>query len=56
LEKARPDCTFVYLTHDLPFAADRIGATKICINEFLDGAFSWYSKTLISMKFLKTSS
>lgn len=43
LEKARPDCIFVYLTHDLSFAADRIGATKVCISEFTDGAFSWYS-------------
>lgn len=43
LEKARPDCTFVYLTHDLVFAADRAGAIKVCITEYADGAFSWFS-------------
>ena len=42
IEKARPDCTFVYLTHDLMFAADRIGATKVCVTEYADGAFSWF--------------
>lgn len=42
LEKKRPDCTFVYLTHDLAFASDRTGATKICVTEFVDGAFSWF--------------
>ncbi len=43
VEKARPDCTFVYLTHDLMFAADRIGAMKVCITEYADGAFSWFA-------------
>ena len=43
IEKARPDCAFVYLTHDLMFAADRIGATKVCLTEFADGAFSWFA-------------
>ena len=42
LEKKRPDCTFVYLTHDLAFASDRTGATKICVTEFVDDAFSWF--------------
>jgi Protein of unknown function (DUF4435)/AAA domain, putative AbiEii toxin, Type IV TA system len=43
VEKARPDCAFVYLTHDLMFAADRIGATKVCVTEYSQGAFSWFS-------------
>jgi len=45
IEKARPDCTFVYLTHDLSFAADRIGATKVCVTEYSDEGFSWFSIT-----------
>lgn len=43
LEKARPDCTFVYLTHDLAFAVDRSGAAKICISSYLDGLFEWFA-------------
>lgn len=43
VEKARPDCTFVYLTHDLVFAADRAGAIKVCVTEYAEGAFSWFS-------------
>lgn len=43
IEKARPDCTFVYLTHDLAFASDRVGATKVCLTDHIDGGFCWYS-------------
>lgn len=43
IEKARPDCTFVYLTHDLAFAADRVGATKVCLTDHMDGDFCWYA-------------
>lgn len=43
IERARPDCTFVYLTHDLTFAADRIGATKVCLTGFSDNEFSWFA-------------
>lgn len=42
IEKARPDCIFVYLTHDLAFAADRTGATKVCLTDHKEGNFSWY--------------
>ncbi|MBX3626378.1 MAG: AAA family ATPase [Rhizobacter sp.] len=42
IEKARPDCTFVYLTHDLLFAADRQGATKLCVTGYGEGAFHWF--------------
>jgi hypothetical protein len=41
--QARSDCTFVYLTHDLRFAANRIGATKVCLTDYTDGAFSWFA-------------
>ena len=43
IEKARPDCAFVYLTHDLSFAADRSGAAKVCVTGYADGAFSWFA-------------
>lgn len=43
IEKARPDCTFVYLTHDLAFAADRVGSTKVCLRDHVDGKFSWFA-------------
>jgi hypothetical protein len=34
IEAARPDCTFIYITHDLDFAATRTGARKIWLKEF----------------------
>lgn len=40
LEIARPDCTFIYITHDLDFAASRSHATKIWMQEF-DGQKGW---------------
>lgn len=43
IEKARPDCTFVYFTHDLMFAADRIGAVKVCLKDYINGEFNWFS-------------
>lgn len=43
VEKARPDCIFVYLTHDLEFAAGRNNATKICLTDYTNGAFNWFS-------------
>ncbi len=39
IELARPDCSFVYITHDLDFAATRIAAKKIWIKQY-DG-FNW---------------
>ncbi|MEE4081985.1 DUF4435 domain-containing protein [Pseudomonas viridiflava] len=42
IERARPDCTFIYLSHDLTFAADRTGATQICLTNFSEAGFSWY--------------
>lgn len=42
IEKERPDCLFVYLTHDFDFAASRINATKICLESYDGEKFSWY--------------
>lgn len=39
IEAARPDCTFVYLTHDVQFAATRRYATKVWLKRY-DG-HSW---------------
>jgi hypothetical protein len=43
LEKARQDCVFVYLTHDLTFASDRSGATKVCLEEYSEKGFAWFT-------------
>lgn len=34
LEHERADCTFVYITHDLAFAASRVNATKVALFDF----------------------
>ncbi len=40
LEEAKPDCLFVYITHDLNFASTRVSTTSIWVKEF-DGASKW---------------
>jgi energy-coupling factor transporter ATP-binding protein EcfA2 len=43
IEAARPDVLFVYLTHDLEFAASRVGAKKICLRSFAPKTgFDWF--------------
>jgi len=34
LESARPDCAFIYITHDLEFAASRSGAQKFALRDY----------------------
>lgn len=41
IERARPDCTFVYITHDLGFAASRQDATKIWLRDYADDKWDW---------------
>lgn len=41
IEAARADCTFIYITHDLDFAATRTGATKIWLKEFDGTDWVW---------------
>jgi len=41
IENLRPDCTFVYLTHDLEFAASRSLATKICLTDYDGTNWTW---------------
>ncbi|WP_122670430.1 DUF4435 domain-containing protein [Pseudomonas viridiflava] len=40
LEEAKPDCLFIYITHDLNFASTRVSATNIWIKEY-DGKSCW---------------
>lgn len=42
IETARPDCTFVYLSHDLTFASERVGCAKVCLRGFDGTNFDWY--------------
>ena len=41
VEAARPDCTIVYITHDLGFAASRNGATKVWLREYTNDKRDW---------------
>jgi hypothetical protein len=42
IESEREDCLFVYLTHDVDFAASRVSATKICLKSFTGEIWDWY--------------
>ena len=41
IERERPDCLLVYLTHDLDFAASRINAKKLWIEEYNGATWNW---------------
>jgi hypothetical protein len=45
IEAERSDCTFVYLTHDLDFAATRAGAVKIWLKTFDGNEWDWHVVT-----------
>lgn len=45
IERERADCIFVYLTHDVAFAASRAGFTKIWLESY-DGKNNWQLKPL----------
>lgn len=42
IEESRPDCQFVYLTHDLEFAASRSSAWRLWLESFEEGRWSWH--------------
>jgi len=42
LESARPDCIFVYFTHDLDFAAERSYARRIWVEAFDGTNWKWH--------------
>lgn len=41
IESERADCSFIYITHDLDFAATRIDASKIWVREFDGSKWKW---------------
>jgi hypothetical protein len=42
IEAERPDCLFVYLTHDLDFAASRVAATRVCLKGYDGRRWEWF--------------
>lgn len=42
IEAERPDCLFVYLTHDLDFAVTRVSATKIWLRSYDSNQWDWH--------------
>jgi len=46
IEKARPDCGFVYITHDLDFAVSRTASTKYFIRAYDHQASKWEIEAL----------
>ena len=41
IEQERPDCTFVYLTHDIEFATTRTGGIRIWVKSYDADQHSW---------------
>ncbi len=41
IEAERPDCLFVYLTHDLDFAVTRVNSTKIWVKSYDNNQWDW---------------
>lgn len=41
IEKLRPDCLFVYLTHDVDFAAAQVNAEKIWLKSYDGNSWEW---------------
>jgi len=41
IELERPDCTFIYLTHDIDFAASRQTSDKIWMKSYLNGVWDY---------------
>ena len=42
IEAERSDCLFIYLTHDLDFAATRVNASKIWLKRYENGQWDWH--------------
>jgi hypothetical protein len=41
IEEAQPSCLFIYITHDLEFAASRVGSRKIWIKSYDGNRWIW---------------
>jgi ABC-type cobalamin/Fe3+-siderophores transport system ATPase subunit len=42
IERLRDDCTFIYITHDLDFAASRTASQKICVKSYDGQHWDWF--------------
>ena len=42
VEAERPDCLFIYLTHDLDFAVTRVNSTKIWLKSYDNDRWDWH--------------
>lgn len=42
IEAERRDCLFVYITHDVEFAASRVGVPKVCVTSYNGTGWDWY--------------
>lgn len=47
IEAMRPDCTYIYLTHDIDFAASRTDSKRIWIRSFDADAHAWDYELLL---------
>ena len=55
LEQLRPDCTFIYNTHDVEFASSRIDNQCVWVKEFDPEAMAWDYEVMSSSRDLDTA-
>ncbi len=55
LEQMRPDCTFIYNTHDVEFASSRIDNQCVWVKEFDPEAMAWDYEVMPSSRNLDTA-
>lgn len=41
IEEAQPNCLFIYITHDIDFAASRVGSRKIWLKSYDGSQWNW---------------
>ena len=55
LEQMRPDCTFIYNTHDVDFASSRIDNQCVWVKEFDPESMAWDYEVMTSSRDLDTA-
>ena len=55
LEQMRPDCTFIYNTHDVSFASSRIDNQCVWVREFDPESMAWDYEVMTSSRDLDTA-
>ena len=55
LEQMRPDCTFIYNTHDVEFASSRIDNQCVWVKEFDPESMAWDYEVMTSSRDLDTA-